>query len=102
MVDHVAHYTEQLKAVQDIPAGFSGVDIEARFSRVRTEETNLGNLLADIIRSEYNCDFGILNGGCLRANSVIDKGVVKNIIIGEVLPQEDSIKYLKVKGKIMH
>jgi 5'-nucleotidase len=82
MVEHIKHYTDQLKAIQQVPAGFSGVDLEARFSRVRTEETNLGNMVADIIRSEYNCDFGILNGGCLRANGVFDKGVIKNLFIG--------------------
>lgn len=39
-------------------------------------------MMADIIRAEYKCDLGILNGGCLRANSVMEKGVIKNLFIG--------------------
>ena len=45
-------------------------ELEGRFSRVRTEETTLGNLMADIARSEYQSDFGLVNSGSLRANCV--------------------------------
>jgi 5'-nucleotidase len=75
-------YTDQLKAIQEEPAGYAAVDIEARFSRVRTQETNLGNMMADLIRSEYNADFGLSNGGSLRANCVIQKGMLRNGFIG--------------------
>jgi hypothetical protein len=32
--------------------GCAGIELEARFSRIRTEETNLGNLAADLLRTE--------------------------------------------------
>ena len=35
-----------------MPVGYSETDIEGRFSRLRTQETNLGNLIADLFRTE--------------------------------------------------
>ena len=57
--------------------GSCEVDLEARFSRVRSEETNLGNFLSDLIKNELQADLSLANGGCLRANSIIEKGLIK-------------------------
>ena len=60
--------------MQEIVA-FTDVELEGRFSHVRTQETNLGNLIADLIRTEYlHCDAVILNGGTMRSNSVTPSG----------------------------
>ena len=67
-------YSEELNKKLDLDAGYCSVDLEARFSRVRTEETNLGNMLADLCRSEFDTDFGLTNGGNLRANHVFEQG----------------------------
>jgi 5'-nucleotidase len=102
VLEHTLFYTDQLKAIQEEPAGYAAVNIEARFSRVRTQETNLGNMMADLIRSEYNADFGLSNGGSLRANCVIQKGMLRNGFIGQVLPGTDTVQNLRVTGKVMH
>ena len=98
---HISEYTRQLNIELDKPAGFLGVDIEARFSRVRTEETNLGNFVADIIRIESNCDFSLSNGGCLRANSVFKQGIVNFSFLSQVLPMGNTYVIVQVPGKIM-
>lgn len=49
---HVKKYAEELKKFEEEIAFISEVDIEARFSRLRTEETNLGNWTIDLIRTE--------------------------------------------------
>ena len=71
---HTMEYSKELNLMLDKPAGFSSVDWEARFSRVRTEETNLANFVADIMRTESQADFSLGNGGCLRANCIFHKG----------------------------
>lgn len=38
--------------------------------------------MADIIRGEYDSDFGLTNGGSLRANCVINKGILKVGFLG--------------------
>ena len=54
--------------------GFTAVPLDCRFSRVRTEETALGNMFADLVRTETNADLGFVNSGSLRANAVLPAG----------------------------
>ena len=70
VLQHVEKYTAALNEQLDKDAGYTWCNFEARFSRVRTEETNLGNWCTDLMRSELNTDFAISNGGSFRANSV--------------------------------
>jgi hypothetical protein len=51
--EHIELYTKESKLKEDLPAVYSLVNLEGRFTRVRSEETNLGNLTADLIRTEY-------------------------------------------------
>lgn len=65
---HVHSYVAEIKKKLIMEACCLGVELEARFSRVRTCETNLGNLVADLMRTHYKTDIGLSNGGGLRAN----------------------------------
>lgn len=51
--------------------------MEARFSRIRTEETNLGNLAADLLRTEMQTDFALSHAGDLRANCIYHEGPIQ-------------------------
>lgn len=75
--------------------------LEARFSRVRTEETNLGNFVADLIRTLWNTDIGLTNGGNLRANQVIPKGPLTWRLVNQILPMPDPVVKLKMKGSLI-
>jgi len=68
IVNHVKLHADKINEELDKLALCSQVSLEARFSRVRTEETNLGNMVVDIMRSHYNSDIGLMQGGSLRAN----------------------------------
>ena len=68
---------------------------------MRTEETNLGNLCADLMRTELNCDFALSNGGCLRANCLFDKGVLTYRFLSQTIPMEDYVVPLKLSGKLL-
>ncbi len=46
------------------------VDLDGRFSSVRTRETNLGNFIADIMVASTHADFALLNSGTLRYSTV--------------------------------
>ena len=54
--------------------GYTEVPLDCRFSRVRTEETTLGNFIADLMITECDADIAIHNGGSLRANVVFPEG----------------------------
>ena len=61
----------------------------------------MGNLTADIIRSEFQADFGLANGGCLRANQRFEKGQITLRFVSQILPMIDQIACVQVTGKIL-
>ena len=68
------------------------VDLEGRFEHIRTKETNLGNMLADLFRTEWSdTDFCLLNSGCMRSNMVIPAGELSKKDIAQLLPMRDHI-----------
>ena len=100
-VKHIHSFTEDLNAKLDKPAIYSEVDLDCRFSRVRTEETNLGNLCADLMRTELNCDLALSNGGCLRANCIFDKGILTYRFFTQTIPMEDHVVPVKLTGELL-
>ena len=48
--------------------GKLGCDLDGRFSSTRTAESNLGNLMTDIMMGALNADCALLNAGTLRSN----------------------------------
>lgn len=52
-------------------------DLDGLFSSVRTQETNLGNLVADIMLRATRAEAALLNSGCLRSDAIHEKGPFK-------------------------
>ena len=99
--EHVMEYVNKIDVVQNQIAGSFGCNIEGRFSRVRTEETNLANITADLMRIECNCDLAFANAGCLRANSVFPKGPFTLKTIALIFPMPDHVVVKKIPGHIL-
>ena len=74
-------------------------DLEGRFSRVRTQETNLGNLVTDIMRQALRVDMVILNSGTLRSDEVHESGSFRVHDLLAVLPMVDALVVLEVNGE---
>lgn len=101
LVLHVKLYAEELKKFEEIVAIVSDVDIEARFSRIRTEETNIANWTADLIRTEMDTDISLMNTGTIRANGIFKAGQIKNKFLSECFPMEDKLVKLRISGKLI-
>ena len=69
--------------------GFTNVSLEARFQKVRTQETNLGNFVADVMRRGTSADVCILNSGTLRADCVMPAGDLKMKDLVSISPMID-------------
>jgi 5'-nucleotidase len=78
--------------------GLSNVPLEGRFVKVRTEETNLGNFVADMMRRATSADVAILNSGTLRSDSVLPAGNIRMKDLVAVLPMCDALVVLEVTG----
>jgi len=54
-----------------VVCGYTQVDLEGRFFKIRTGETNLSNMIVDVIRTDLDVDLVLLNSGTLRLDNVI-------------------------------
>ena len=98
---HVNYYMNKFEERLNVAVGSSAVNLDGRFSRIRTEETNLGNLMADLMRTEYAADIAICMAGMFRANNVFPRGsfLLKNLY--QILPYPDKVFLVDMPGRIL-
>lgn len=78
-------------------------DLDGRFASIRSKETNLGNLVADImLDAAGDGDFALLNSGTLRSDRIHPKGPFKMRDLVTILPYMESILVLNITGKQVH
>ena len=100
----IAPYRDRLNEVLDEPLAYTAITISKNDGRYNT---TAGNLLADIVYEQANpifknrtnkeIDFVVLNHGGIR--SIISKGIVTSRTAYEVMPFENKIVVLELKGK---
>ena len=66
---------------------------------VRTQENQLGNLIASAIRQRSGADFALMNGGGIR--ETIPKGDITKKAVIEVLPFNNIVVKLEITGKVL-
>ncbi len=76
--------------------GSSQISWNGEREHVRTKETNLGNLVADIIRETSDADIALTNGGGIRAS--IHPGDIKVADIYSVLPFDNTLVVVQLMG----
>ena len=94
----VDRFLEILGSEMDKIIGFTNVPLEGRFEKVRTEEANLGNFVADMMRHATRTDVAILNSGTLRSDSILPAGNVRMKDLVAILPMCDALVVLEVTG----
>ncbi|KAL4457316.1 hypothetical protein ABPG75_012181 [Micractinium tetrahymenae] len=65
----VQRYDKVMGERMDVVVGTTAVDLDGRFSTVRTGESNLGNFVCDVWREACHSDVALLNGGTLRSGA---------------------------------
>ncbi|KAK7079008.1 hypothetical protein SK128_013735 [Halocaridina rubra] len=78
--------------------GTFSVELDGRFSAIRTSETNLGNFICDIIMAACNGDVAIINSGTLRSDRVHPVGEFRMRDLMTVLPMLDPLLVLEITG----
>ena len=69
-------YNHELDEDLDVPVGTTTVELDSQRSTVRTQESNIGNLIADATRETLGADVAIANGGGIRGDRTYDAGTV--------------------------
>ncbi|WP_438432807.1 bifunctional metallophosphatase/5'-nucleotidase [Gorillibacterium sp. sgz500922] len=77
--------------------GRTDEDLDGMRTHVRTEETNLADLITDAMRSEGKADLALLNGGGIRES--IGKGDIRLYDVGKPLPFVNSLMTVEMKGE---
>jgi len=85
-------------AAMEVVLGDCLVDLDARFTSIRTKETNIGNFIADIMRVNLRADIAVLNSGTLRADAIIEAGPLKMRDLIGLLPMLDELCVLELLG----
>lgn len=91
----VAKYSTQVDARLDQPVGETEVDLDGE--QVRCRETNLGNLVTDIMRVTSGADAALINGGTIRTS--LHRGQIKAKDIYAALPFDNYLVAIRMTGR---
>jgi 5'-nucleotidase len=80
------------------PIGRTTVKLDARSAENRNQETNVGNFIADAFRRSLASDVGLMNGGSVRADTIIGPGRLTTRDLLSILPFKNSLVKIEITG----
>lgn len=101
ILEIVRRYTAEMEEKMKKPIGWVSHDMDARASHVRLNESDIGNLLVDIMRNEVESDFAILNSGTIRTDAIIPQGYFTMKDLFNLLPFEDLTCKTEITGAML-
>jgi 5'-nucleotidase len=100
---------EMAKTVEEVSASMeaqmkkiiieSDVTLNTKSEHIRQEESLVGNLTADALRSMYSTDIAIVNAGSIRSDGVYNPGDFSMKDLMSIFPFEDVCVSVKMTGK---
>jgi 2',3'-cyclic-nucleotide 2'-phosphodiesterase (5'-nucleotidase family) len=95
----VARLEQGLDRELDVPIATTAVELDSRVATVRTQETAIGNLIADAMRSSGNADAAMTNAGGIRGGRIYAPGasITRRDILGE-LPFGNRVVTIETSG----
>lgn len=103
VVDHadatkvVEKWGQELKEKLGQKVGTAAILLDGERANVRTQETNLGDLVTDIMRKTVDADLAVNNGGGIRAS--INAGPITIGDIYTVLPFDNTLVKVEMWGR---
>lgn len=89
----------QIEGKMEEVLGSFSVELDGRFSSVRTKETNLGNWVCDVVLAATGADLVIINSGTLRSDTVHPPGAFTLRTLTSIVPMRDPLAVLEVTGE---
>ena len=99
-VSQMSKYDSLMKEL-DVLVGRTDVALNAKSEAGRTEETNVGDFIADSFRSATGADVAIMNGGSIRADNVLPTGDLTRRDVLSILPFNNPIVKIEVTGTVL-
>ncbi len=95
----VDQLTAKLKKSLEKPVGWTAAPLDARFTTVRLQESNLANFVCDIMRHHYSADCALMAAGTIRGDQVYPPGPIRIKDVTDCFPFEDPVVVIKVSGR---
>lgn len=75
------------------PLLHSAVPLDGRNFTIRSQETNLGNMLADAVRAFYDTEVGFFNGGGVRSDLILKATVPDGepLLVRDIISKPDHL-----------
>lgn len=83
----------------DSVVGYTEVDLDTRFSQVRTKETNYGNFVVDLVRTYFDTDCAVINSGAIRNDTIIKAGQLNYSVVSNLI--NDVLVVKEVPGAVL-
>lgn len=90
-------YGALLKELSQV-VGRTTVALDARSAVNRTQETNVGDFIADAFRIATGADVGLTNGGSIRADEIISPGPITKRNVLSILPFKNKVVKSELTG----
>ena len=94
----VQEYCGELEKAMQKVLGVLGTPLDARFGKIRTQETNCSNWIADTVRLVTKADVAIINSGTLRADAIFPAGPFLTKDLFTLLPMLDDMMTIELTG----
>lgn len=94
----MSYVSSSLRAKLERPVGYTSTALDARFSTVRSRESNIANFMCDLMRYHYNTDVAFMAGGTIRGDQIYPPGIIKMQDILNCFPFEDPVMVIRVSG----
>jgi len=102
------HYETQLERQLDVVIGETTQPLDTRQSVVRARESNMGNFVADTIRTDVEADTALMNGGGIRTDRLYfedasedDPVAITRRVVVDILPFPNNVVELEVTGETL-
>jgi 5'-nucleotidase len=97
----VAAYGAKLGIELNATIGTTRVPLDGVAQRLRSAETNLGNLVADALRHDVQADLAIVNAGGIRGDRVRPAGPLTRRDLLEIHPFGNSVCKVSMPGRVV-
>lgn len=98
----VEFYESQNSSLEDNVIGYITEAVDLLSSTIRMKENSFGNLVCDIVNSEFGTDCTIINSGSFRSDRVWLSGAISLKTLKAIFPfKSSSILVVTMKGKIL-
>lgn len=94
-------YTAMIESKMGIVLGNFTCELDARFSQIRTSETNIGNWICDIALAATGADIVMINSGTFRSDQIHDAGPFTMKDLVSIIPMQDPLIVIEVGGKTL-